>query len=67
MKELKGRDILSSFDFDRETVEHLFAFADYLKKELSERKLKIAEGRILATVFLEPSTRTKLSFQMAML
>ncbi|MEM0112962.1 MAG: aspartate carbamoyltransferase, partial [Fervidicoccaceae archaeon] len=67
MKELKGRDILSSFDFDRETVEHLFAVADYLKKELSERKLKIAEGRILATVFLEPSTRTKLSFQMAML
>ncbi|MEM0046146.1 MAG: aspartate carbamoyltransferase [Fervidicoccaceae archaeon] len=67
MKELKGRDILSSFDFDRETVEHLFAVADYLKKELSERKLKIAEGKILATVFLEPSTRTKLSFQMAML
>ncbi|HEU97973.1 MAG: aspartate carbamoyltransferase [Fervidicoccaceae archaeon] len=66
MKDLKGKDILSAFDFDRETLEHLFTEADELRKKLSEGKIKLADGKIMATVFLEPSTRTKISFQMAM-
>jgi aspartate carbamoyltransferase catalytic subunit len=67
MKELRGKDILSSFDFDRETLEHLFEEAETLRKKLSTTHLKIADSKTMATVFLEPSTRTKMSFQMAML
>jgi len=67
MKDLRGKDILSAFDFDRETIEHLFLEAEELRSRLREGKLRLAEGKILATVFLEPSTRTKMSFQMAML
>lgn len=67
MKELKGKDILSAFDFDRETLEYLFNEANELRNKLSKGMLKLAEGKIMATVFLEPSTRTKMSFQMAML
>src|SRR5207248_1692196 len=32
-----------------------------------ERKLEAARGKILATLFFEPSTRTRLSFETAML
>jgi len=67
MKDLRSKDVLSPFDFDRETVKHLFLEAEELRSRLREGRLRLAEGRILATVFLEPSTRTKMSFQMAML
>lgn len=66
MKNLKNKDILSSFDFDKETLLYLFNVAESLRKEMEQGKaLKYAEGKTIATVFLEPSTRTKLSFQFA--
>ena len=67
MLSLKGQDILSAKQFDREILLKLFKLADKLREEIRERKvLNYAKGRIMATVFLEPSTRTKLSFQFAM-
>ncbi len=67
MLNLKGQDILSAKQFDREILLKLFKIADKLREEIREKKvLNYAKGRIMATVFLEPSTRTKLSFQFAM-
>ncbi|MCD6428970.1 MAG: aspartate carbamoyltransferase [Desulfurococcales archaeon] len=67
MGSLKGKDIISALQFEREEVERLFQLAEQLRKEISERGvLGYAKGKIMATVFLEPSTRTKLSFQFAM-
>ena len=63
----EGRDVLSALEFTRDAMEELFRVADHLKEEMrSKRVLDHASGRILATVFLEPSTRTRLSFHYAM-
>jgi len=67
LSSLKGKDIISALQFERAEVEGLFRLADQLRKEISEKGvLDYAKGKVLATVFLEPSTRTKLSFQFAM-
>lgn len=51
--------------FDRGQVEQIFVAADRMKR--LEREAAPLRGRILATVFYEPSTRTRLSFESAML
>jgi len=67
LSSLKGKDIISALQFERAEVEGLFRLADQLRKEISEKGvLDYAKGKVMATVFLEPSTRTKLSFQFAM-
>jgi aspartate carbamoyltransferase catalytic subunit len=48
--------------FDRKTLERLFALASSLEGT-RDRSL---EGKILASLFYEPSTRTRLSFESAM-
>jgi aspartate carbamoyltransferase catalytic subunit len=62
----KGRDILSILDFKRNEIEHIFEITNEMKKILEKGKSNILEGKILATAFFEPSTRTKLSFETAM-
>jgi len=65
---LKGKDIISALQFERAEVEDLFQLAEQLRKEINEKGvLDYAKGKVMATVFLEPSTRTKLSFQFAMI
>ncbi len=68
MGSLKGKDIISALQFERAEVEDLFQLAEQLRKEINEKGvLDYAKGKVMATVFLEPSTRTKLSFQFAMI
>ena len=68
MGSLKGKDIISALQFERAEVEGLFRLAEQLRKEINEKGvLDYAKGKVMATVFLEPSTRTKLSFQFAMI
>ncbi len=58
-----GRDVLRITDFSRWDLEGLFGLADELADGgLPRRDLA---GRVVATAFFEPSTRTKLSFQAA--
>lgn len=65
---LKGIDIISAKQFDRGTVLHLFKVADEIRDELKKGIfLNTARGRLMITAFFEPSTRTKISFQTAML
>ncbi|MCX8185341.1 MAG: aspartate carbamoyltransferase [Sulfolobales archaeon] len=67
MGSLRGRDVLSAFDFNREDLFRLFDLAERLRGEISSRGiLDYARGRVMVTAFFEPSTRTKISFQFAM-
>jgi len=64
---LYKKDIISMAEVERDSLERLFTGADYVLEGLSKRRmLSILRGYLLATVFLEPSTRTRLSFQFAM-
>ncbi|AAL80723.1 aspartate carbamoyltransferase [Pyrococcus furiosus DSM 3638] len=63
----KGRDVISIRDFSKEDIEIVLSTAERLEKELKEKgQLEYARGKILATLFFEPSTRTRLSFESAM-
>ncbi|ASJ10496.1 aspartate carbamoyltransferase [Thermococcus sp. P6] len=63
----KGRDVISIRDFSKEDIEFVLKVAERLERELEEKgSLDYARGRILATLFFEPSTRTRLSFESAM-
>ena len=59
------RHLMSPLDFSKEELEKLFDLAQDI--EHSPAKYAHAcDGRILATCFYEPSTRTRLSFESAM-
>ncbi|WP_297421744.1 aspartate carbamoyltransferase [Thermococcus sp.] len=63
----KGRDVVSVRDFSKEDIEIVLKTAKKLEDELKEKgSLDYARGKILATLFFEPSTRTRLSFESAM-
>ncbi len=64
--DFKGRNIISSLDFTREEVERLLDMSIHIEDN-KEKYSKIAEGKILATLFFEPSTRTRLSFETSIL
>uniref|UniRef100_A0A7C2VHZ5 Aspartate carbamoyltransferase n=1 Tax=Ignisphaera aggregans TaxID=334771 RepID=A0A7C2VHZ5_9CREN len=57
------RDVLSILDFSRGDLETLFACADTFSRV--EGKLSLLAGKIIALAFFEPSTRTRLSFEVA--
>jgi len=63
---LKGRSFVEPGNFSAEELEGLFALAE--KIEATPAYLREScRGKILATLFFEPSTRTRLSFEAAML
>ena len=55
--------VIESQQFERKTIEELFGIADTLS-HLEKEPLR---GKIMASLFYEPSTRTRLSFESAML
>jgi len=62
------RHVLSTEQFrDRALLDDLFAFTDHFRIADRERALpRHLEGRIIASLFYEPSTRTRFSFEVAM-
>jgi len=60
----RNRDVLSILDFTKSELERIFRVAARMERV---RRSRMLEGRILATAFFEPSTRTRLSFEAAML
>lgn len=60
------RHLMSPLDFTTEELDKLFDLANDIEKN-KEKYAHICEGKILATCFYEPSTRTRLSFESAML
>ncbi len=61
--------VIESQQFDRDLLETVFKTADLMKSDLlGERKYaKFLDGNILASLFYESSTRTRFSFESAML
>ena len=62
---LKGRHIVGVGDLTRAEMELIFRCADRLGAQ-PRAHLHLARGFQLATLFFEPSTRTRLSFEAAM-
>ena len=60
------RHLMSPLDFSREELEQLMDLADDIKNH-PENYSEKCHGKKLATCFYEPSTRTRLSFEAAML
>ena len=60
------RHLMSPMDFSVEELDALMDLADDIQKDPAKYAHK-CDGRILATCFYEPSTRTRLSFESAML
>lgn len=63
---LKGRHFIDSMDFSLEEYEEIFQLASQII-EAPEEYSHLCEGKLLATLFYEPSTRTRFSFEAAML
>ncbi|MDR1246014.1 MAG: aspartate carbamoyltransferase [Clostridiales Family XIII bacterium] len=63
---LKGRSLLEPSDFSVEEIESLFGLAGRIMDAPSDYS-EVCRGRLLATLFYEPSTRTRFSFEAAML
>ncbi len=63
--EFKGRDIISIKDFTRKEIDYILETAEAMEP-IAGSTSDMLRGKILATLFFEPSTRTRLSFEAAM-
>lgn len=58
-----GAHILTINQFERVDIERLFRTADKMEPYAQRRKItRVLEGAILGSMFIEPSTRTRISF-----
>ena len=68
MIEFKGKDILSAKQFSKEELEYIFKVAAKMEPiAKGEESSDLLQNKYLATLFFEASTRTRLSFEIAML
>ncbi|XP_022158871.1 aspartate carbamoyltransferase, chloroplastic isoform X1 [Momordica charantia] len=66
-KKFELDDVIEAQQFDRETLNYIFDVAlDMEKIEKGSSKSQMLKGYLMATLFYEPSTRTRLSFESAM-
>ena len=66
MNEFYQKDIVSIKDFNKDTLEKIFAYTDKIMKLSPTQRREICRGKIMGYLFYEPSTRTRLSFDSAM-
>lgn len=68
VRSLKGRDFLTLADYTKEELLFILDTAKMLKERFysGERIIPILQGRTLAMIFEKPSTRTRVSFEVAM-
>jgi len=59
------KHVISARQFDVKLLEHIFLLTERIKKGRYNKNA--LAGKIMATLFYEPSTRTRLSFESAML
>lgn len=62
---LTNRNLLDPLDFNLEELEEIFNLAESIIENPSDYN-QLCRGKILASLFFEPSTRTRLSFEAAM-
>ncbi len=58
-------DIVSITDFSKNDIEAVLSKAAEMEKTSAEKKEKILANKTIASLFFEPSTRTRLSFETA--
>lgn len=61
------KDIISMNDMSKEEILNILKIAKKIEDTSEEEKLKFLHGKIISTLFFEPSTRTKMSFESAAL
>src|SRR5207245_2798748 len=67
MSAFQGRDVLSIRDLSRADIQLVLRAARKMVPiAVGEKRSRALEGKILSTIFYEPSTRTRLSFESAM-
>ena len=62
---LKNRSLVTIDDLSNGEIETIFSLADEMSESV-KKQTNLCEGFIMATLFYEPSTRTRLSFETAM-
>ncbi len=62
---LTNRDLVTIDDLSNPEIKGLFSLADEMADATSEQ-YGVCKGKIMASLFFEPSTRTRLSFEAAM-
>ncbi len=62
---LANRDLITIDDLSNQEIEAVFALADEISGSMAEQ-FGVCQGKIMASLFFEPSTRTRLSFEAAM-
>jgi aspartate carbamoyltransferase catalytic subunit len=68
MRSFSGRDILSLKGFERAEFDHVFEVAESLEPIARERRNSdLLGGKTLVTAFYQPSTRTRLAHESAMI
>ncbi|MEO0075491.1 MAG: aspartate carbamoyltransferase [candidate division WOR-3 bacterium] len=64
---MKLHHILKAQQFDPKLLEEIFTIANEMQEVCQKGGSDILKGKVMATVFYEPSTRTRLSFEAAMI
>ena len=61
------KDLLSLYDLNREEIEYLLDTAEEFKKvsQRNVKKVPALRGKTVVNLFIEPSTRTRVSFELA--
>ncbi len=70
MAEFPLKHVYEAQQFDRNLLDTVFQVADDMKRDMEEGGRRYGQalaGRIMASLFYEPSTRTRFSFEAAML
>lgn len=63
----KGKDIISIKDFSKKEINYILEYAEDMVPYAKGEKYKaILKGNVLSSLFFEPSTRTRLSFESSM-
>ncbi|MFC1924306.1 hypothetical protein ACFLXA_02950 [Chloroflexota bacterium] len=62
---ITNRNLITIDDLSNNEIEAIFSLADEMSSR-SEDHLSLCRGRIMAALFFEPSTRTRMSFEAAM-
>src|SRR4030042_1790926 len=62
---LKNRDLITIDDLTNREIEAIFSSADAMSDNMPEQ-YGLCRGKVMASLFFEPSTRTRLSFETAM-